>query len=106
MVRRRHAPGHRTGLRGHLRRAAISRQVITMASAEQTKQQLLKGRISRAGILSFLSAQGILVFFLLSMFVFSLFSEQFLSQSNIMTVVRQASIIGIIIVDPEIKTLV
>lgn len=69
-----------------------------MASAEQTKQQLLKGRISRAGILSFLSAQGILVFFLLSMFVFSLFSEQFLSQSNIMTVVRQASIIGIIAV--------
>lgn len=69
-----------------------------MASAEQTKQQLLNGRISRAGILSFLSAQGILVFFLLSMFVFSLFSEQFLSQSNIMTVVRQASIIGIIAV--------
>lgn len=69
-----------------------------MASAEQTKQQLLTGRISRAGILSFLSAQGILVFFLLSMFVFSLFSEQFLSQSNIMTVVRQASIIGIIAV--------
>lgn len=69
-----------------------------MASAEQTKQQLLTGRISRAGILSFLSAQGILVFFLLSMFAFSLFSEQFLSQSNIMTVVRQASIIGIIAV--------
>ncbi|WP_302140747.1 ABC transporter permease [Halomonas alkalicola] len=38
------------------------------------------------------------MFFLLSMFVFSLFSEQFLSQSNIMTVVRQASIIGIIAV--------
>ncbi|MCE8005105.1 ABC transporter permease [Billgrantia ethanolica] len=69
-----------------------------MASAEQTNPQLLNGRISRAGILSFLSAQGILVFFLLSMFVFSLFSEQFLSQSNIMTVVRQASIIGIIAV--------
>ncbi|WP_346301130.1 ABC transporter permease [Halomonas sp. BM-2019] len=69
-----------------------------MASSEQIKSQFLKGRVSRAGILSFLSAQGILVFFLLSMFVFSLFSEQFLSQSNIMTVVRQASIIGIIAV--------
>jgi ribose transport system permease protein len=78
--------------------AALPKQVISMASAEQTKQQVLKGRISRAGILSFLSAQGILAFFPLSMFVFSLFSEQFLSRSNIMTVVRQASIIGIIAV--------
>ncbi|RTQ98942.1 ABC transporter permease [Halomonas nitroreducens] len=52
----------------------------------------------KAGLLNFLSAQGILVFFLLCMFAFSLFSEQFLSQSNIMTVVRQASIIGIIAV--------
>ena len=52
----------------------------------------------KAGLLNFLSAQGILVFFLICMFAFSLFSEQFLSQSNIMTVVRQASIIGIIAV--------
>ncbi len=69
-----------------------------MASAEQSKPKLLTGKLSRAGVLSFLSAQGILIFFLLSMFVFSFFSEQFLSQSNIMTVVRQASIIGIIAV--------
>ncbi|PXX95083.1 ribose ABC transporter permease [Halomonas sp. LBP4] len=69
-----------------------------MASAEQTKSRLLTGSINKAGLMSFLSAQGILVFFLLGMVVFSFFSEQFLSQSNIMTVVRQASIIGIIAV--------
>ena len=69
-----------------------------MASAEQSKSSLPKGKLSKAGVMSFLSAQGILIFFLLGMFVFSLFSEQFLSQSNIMTVVRQASIIGIIAV--------
>lgn len=69
-----------------------------MASAEQGKQAIMLNKKYKAGLLSFLSAQGILVFFLISMFAFSLFSEQFLSQSNIMTVVRQASIIGIIAV--------
>ncbi|WP_246007564.1 ABC transporter permease [Halomonas nitroreducens] len=69
-----------------------------MASAEHTKQGFMLSKTHKAGLLNFLSAQGILVFFLLCMFAFSLFSEQFLSQSNIMTVVRQASIIGIIAV--------
>ncbi|WP_083582088.1 ABC transporter permease [Halomonas aestuarii] len=69
-----------------------------MASAEQTKQGFMLSKKHKAGLLNFLSAQGILVFFLICMFAFSLFSEQFLSQSNIMTVVRQASIIGIIAV--------
>ncbi|XKE45901.1 ABC transporter permease [Halomonas organivorans] len=69
-----------------------------MASAEDVKQGFMLSKNQRAGLLSFLSAQGILVFFLISMLAFSLFSEQFLSQSNIMTVVRQASIIGIIAV--------
>ncbi|MCA1770824.1 MAG: ABC transporter permease, partial [Halomonas sp.] len=71
-----------------------------MASAEQgnSNKSLIAGRVSKAGLMSFLSAQGILIFFLIGMFVFSLFSEQFLSQSNIMTVFRQASIIGIIAV--------
>ncbi|MBB3192309.1 ABC transporter permease [Halomonas cerina] len=69
-----------------------------MASAEQTKHGFMLSKQHRASLLSFLSAQGILVFFLICMFAFSLFSEQFLSQSNIMTVVRQASIIGIIAV--------
>ena len=69
-----------------------------MASAEQTKQGFMLSKTHKAGLLNFLSAQGILVFFLICMFAFSLFSEQFLSQSNIMTVVRQASIIGIIAV--------
>lgn len=69
-----------------------------MASAEHTKQGFMLSKTHKAGLLNFLSAQGILVFFLICMFAFSLFSEQFLSQSNIMTVVRQASIIGIIAV--------
>lgn len=69
-----------------------------MASVEQGKQAIMLSKKHKAGLLNFLSAQGILVFFLLCMFAFSLFSEQFLSQSNIMTVVRQASIIGIIAV--------
>lgn len=69
-----------------------------MASVEQTNKGLMLSRISKAGLMSFLSAQGILIFFLLCMIAFSFFSEQFLSQSNVMTVVRQASIIGIIAV--------
>ncbi|MFW3615746.1 ABC transporter permease [Billgrantia antri] len=69
-----------------------------MASVEQSKQAIMLNKKYKAGLLSFLSAQGILVFFLICMFAFSLFSEQFISQSNIMTVVRQASIIGIIAV--------
>lgn len=69
-----------------------------MASVEQGKQAIMLSKKHKAGLLNFLSAQGILVFFLVCMFAFSLFSEQFLSQSNIMTVVRQASIIGIIAV--------
>lgn len=69
-----------------------------MASAEHSKQGFMLSKTHKAGLLNFLSAQGILVFFLICMFAFSLFSEQFLSQSNIMTVVRQASIIGIIAV--------
>ncbi|WP_246131693.1 ABC transporter permease [Pistricoccus aurantiacus] len=69
-----------------------------MASAEHVKQGFMLSKKHKAGLLNFLSAQGILVFFLICMFAFSLFSEQFLSQSNIMTVVRQASIIGIIAV--------
>jgi len=69
-----------------------------MASAEHTKQGFMLSKKHKAGLLNFLSAQGILVFFLICMFAFSLTSEQFLSQSNIMTVVRQASIIGIIAV--------
>lgn len=69
-----------------------------MASVEQGKQAIMLNKKYKAGLLNFLSAQGILVFFLICMFAFSLFSEQFLSQSNIMTVVRQASIIGIIAV--------
>lgn len=69
-----------------------------MASLEQGKQGILFSKKNRDGILSFLSAQGILLFFLICMIVFSLFSEQFISQANIMTVVRQASIIGIIAV--------
>ncbi|SFH29360.1 ABC transporter permease [Modicisalibacter xianhensis] len=69
-----------------------------MASIEQGKQAILLNKKYKEGLLNFLSAQGILVFFLICMFAFSLFSEQFLSQSNIMTVVRQASIIGIIAV--------
>ncbi|MDR9438035.1 MAG: ABC transporter permease [Halomonas sp.] len=69
-----------------------------MASVEQGKQAIMLSKKHKAGLLNFLSAQGILVFFLICMFAFSLFSEQFLSQSNIMTVVRQASIIGIIAV--------
>ncbi|MFC3283319.1 ABC transporter permease [Litchfieldella rifensis] len=69
-----------------------------MASVEQSKQGFMLGRIKKSDLLGFLSAQGILIFFLLCMIAFSFFSEQFLSQSNIMTVVRQASIIGIIAV--------
>ncbi|MBB3231803.1 ABC transporter permease [Halomonas stenophila] len=69
-----------------------------MASAEHIKQGFMLSKTHKAGLLNFLSAQGILVFFLICMLAFSLFSEQFLSQSNIMTVVRQASIIGIIAV--------
>jgi len=69
-----------------------------MATAKQGNKSLMFGGVSKSGLMSFLSAQGILIFFLLSMVVFSFFSEQFLSQSNIMTVVRQASIIGIIAV--------
>jgi ribose transport system permease protein len=69
-----------------------------MAVAEQIKQGSILGEKRKADLLSFLSAQGILMFFLICMFVFSLFSEQFFSQGNIMTVVRQASIIGIIAV--------
>ncbi|CAM3619451.1 ABC transporter permease [Halomonas lysinitropha] len=69
-----------------------------MASVEQGKQAIMLNKKYKTGLLNFLSAQGILVFFLICMFAFSLFSEQFLSQSNIMTVVRQASIIGIIAV--------
>lgn len=67
-----------------------------MASTEHTKLGFTTGKFSKAGVMSFLSAQGILIFFLLGMLVFSFFSEQFLSQPNIMTVIRQASIIGII----------
>ncbi len=69
-----------------------------MASVEQGKPGIVLSKKSRDGVLSFLSAQGILLFFLLCMIVFSLFSEQFISQANIMTVIRQASIIGIIAV--------
>lgn len=69
-----------------------------MASVEESKAGFSLKIPSRNGVLSFLSSQGILLFFLLGMFLLSFFSEQFLSQSNIMTVIRQASIIGIIAV--------
>lgn len=69
-----------------------------MAVAEYIKQGSLLGEKRKTDLLSFLSAQGILIFFLVGMFVLSLFSDQFFSQGNIMTVVRQASIIGIIAV--------
>ncbi|EAZ99998.1 ABC transporter permease [Marinobacter sp. ELB17] len=69
-----------------------------MAVAEHIKQGSILGEKSKADLLGFLSAQGILMFFLIGMFVLSLFSDQFFSQGNIMTVIRQASIIGIIAV--------
>jgi ribose transport system permease protein len=69
-----------------------------MTTADQTKGRALSERIGGSGLLDILSAQGLLIFFLLCMAGFALFSEQFLSGSNIMTVIRQASILGIIAV--------
>lgn len=67
-----------------------------MDSIKEQKNWISKEKINSAVIMNFISSQGMLIFFLLGIVVFSFFSEQFLSQSNIMTVIRQVSIIGII----------
>lgn len=51
---------------------------------------------SRERIISFLSQQGILIVFALFLLGFSLLSERFLTQGNVLSVLRQASIIGVI----------
>ncbi|SER59154.1 monosaccharide ABC transporter membrane protein, CUT2 family [Tranquillimonas rosea] len=57
-----------------------------------------KRRVQGNAVVSVLAKQGILIAFALFMLGFALFSERFLSADNVMTVLRQSAIIGVMAV--------
>ncbi|WP_237324249.1 ABC transporter permease [Vibrio penaeicida] len=63
---------------------------------ESKKQASVGEPLSQHSLSKLMAKHGISVAFLLSIVVFSVFSERFLSTDNFMTVIRQASIIGTI----------
>ncbi|CCO47862.1 Ribose ABC transport system permease protein RbsC [Vibrio nigripulchritudo SOn1] len=65
-------------------------------SKENKTQRPIEEPSSQYSMSKLMAKHGISVAFLLSIVVFSVFSERFLSADNFMTVIRQASIIGTI----------
>lgn len=67
-----------------------------MTPIEQAESISSKLKLNRVSLKNFLTTQGILIVFIICLAGFSMFSDRFLSEENIMTVIRQASMIGII----------
>ncbi|MCH8550868.1 MAG: ABC transporter permease [Natronospirillum sp.] len=67
-----------------------------MATKPVIAWETLSPFFSREKILAFLTQHGILLVFILFLLGFSLLSERFLTTGNVMSVLRQASIIGVI----------
>jgi ribose transport system permease protein len=66
-----------------------------MAQTEQAADSMM-GHIDRKAVAEFVSRQGILIAFIIFLIGFSLFSDRFMTSSNVMSVLRAVSIIGVI----------